>query len=75
MDENHTHRRVDEDFENLKKKIDDHLVKEALEDVRMAVMEETLKHQGEKIEETKDEITAIFKILSEIKTLMIQRKA
>ena len=66
-------------WSDLKKKLDflekiiqDHLEKEAQEDVRMAKMETTIEFNGKEIQESKEDIKNIFKILGEIKNLIIQ---
>lgn len=68
----HYHRRDRDDFVELKKLVQDHLAKEALEDIRMGVMESEQKNFKENLIETKEEISKIFEILGEIKTLMIK---
>ena len=64
---------VKEKQDAMEVKLNGHLEKSAQEDLKINSMEKDIQYQGKEIEESKKNISDVFKILSEIKTLMIER--
>lgn len=60
---------------DLQNRLDHHLEKEAEEDIRMKAMEKDIEFNQREIKDNKDNVQNIFKILSEIKSLMIQQQS
>jgi len=68
------------DIKELKEKADymqaqlnGHLAKEAEEDIKISGMEKDIEYHKSEILESKSDIKEVFRVLSEIKTLLIQR--
>lgn len=68
-------KQVKEELTELKATLNNHLVKEQEEDIKMKAMEKDIQYQGAEITETKGDVKDIFRILGEIKNLIIERKA
>ena len=67
--------RMEKSVEQLNVKLNGHLEKAASEDIKVSVMENDIKHQGGEITETKEDVKNIYRILGEIKNLIIERRA
>ena len=64
---------LDKKLSDLIIKVEKHLEKEAEEDIRMAKHETELQFLKEEQDEAKGDIKDIFRLLSEIKNLMIEK--
>jgi len=66
--------RMQDHIKYLEVKVSDHLEKEMQEDLKINSMEKDIQFQVKEIDRTKGEIQEIFKLLSEIKNMMITKK-
>ena len=65
-------KRVSDDLTALTVKMNGHLEKEALEDVKLAKMESEQDHFKENIVEIKENQKETFRLISEIKTMLVE---